>query len=249
MRYASGKTRISEQIMNAILTHTFESNLTLVSLFCGALSVETKLAPHFDSIICNDLQPYLIELYKSMQSGWLPPDSVSLDDYYYVKEHKDENKALTAFVGFGCSFGGKWFAGYGRHGTKDKHAKERSVCEESKRALIRDIGILKDAVFTCLDYRSVPLPDNSVIYADPPYKNKMAAYGIKEKFDTNEFWNYIRKISKEHIVFISELEAPSDFVPIWEKQIKRQINNLADGGQFNSTEKLFIHKDYIKGEQ
>ena len=92
MRYASGKTRISEQIMNAILTHTFESNLTLVSLFCGALSVETKLAPHFDSIICNDLQPYLIELYKSMQSGWLPPDSVSLDDYYYVKneEYHDE---------------------------------------------------------------------------------------------------------------------------------------------------------------
>ena len=28
----------------------------------------------------------------------------------------DENPALTGFVGFGCSFGGKWWGGY----AKDK---------------------------------------------------------------------------------------------------------------------------------
>ena len=264
MHYASGKTRIARQIAYEICkwkdkccelystfnnnthTHTTEDELTLVSLFCGGLSVETKLAPCFNHIICNDLQPYLIELYKALQNGWIPPDELSVEDYYYIKEHKDENKALTAFAGFGCSFGGKWFAGYGRHGTKDNHAKERSMCEESKRALLRDLEILKDAEFTCLDYKDVELPKGCVVYADPPYKGKMAAYGIKEKFDNAEFWDYMREISKDHLVFISELEAPDDFVAIWERDIKRQINNIVEGGQFKSTEKLFIYKDNVK---
>lgn len=238
-QYSSGKSRISKAISEVIRNDKSKSCLTLVSLFCGGLSVETKLAPYFDKVICNDKQEYLIELYKALQNGWQPPDSLSEEEYKYIKEHKDENKALTAFVGFGCSFGGKWFGGYGRHGTKDKHASERSMCEESKRALLRDIGILYNCEFLCLDYRDVPLPDSCVVYADPPYKGKMAAFGLKEKFDIDEFWDYMRVISKEHKVYISELEAPDDFKAIWEKPVLRQIANC-NAENFVANEKLFV---------
>lgn len=219
-------------------------NGTLISLFCGGLSVETKLAPYFNKIICNDKQEYLIDLYKALQNGWIPPDTVSEEEYKHIKQHKEENRPLTAFVGFGCSFGGKWFAGYARHGTKGKHSQEKSSCDESKRALLRDIGILKNAEFISKDYKDVTLAPDSVIYADPPYKNKMAAYGLKEKFDTDEFWEYMREISKEHDVFISELEAPEDFVPIWEKQVLRQLSNCS-APNFISKEKLFIHNSRV----
>lgn len=212
------------------------------------MSVETRLARYFSKIICNDKQEYLIELYKALQQGWVPPDEVTEDDYKYVKEHKDENKALTAFIGFGCSFGGKWFGGYGRHGTKDKHALERSMCLESKRALLRDIEILKDAEFTCFDYRDVVLPDNCAIYADPPYKGKLAGYGLKEEFDSDEFWEWCRINSENHDIFISELEAPPDFIPIWERQVLRQIDNC-NNNNFKSVEKLFVfNEQYKRGE-
>lgn len=244
MRYSSGKTRIAKQIASAIMTHTHthtqENKLTLVSLFCGGLSVETKLAPHFDQIICNDKQPYLIALYKAIQNGWIPPDELTEEEYRYIKNNKDENPALTGFVGFGCSFGGKWFGGYGRHGTKDKHAEERSMCQESKRALMRDINILKNCEFTNMDYHDIILPDNAVVYADPPYKGKMAAYGLAETFNSEEFWDWVRNNSSQHMIFISELEAPDDFVPIWERQVLRQLANC-NAENFSTREKLFIY--------
>lgn len=179
----------------------------------------------FDKVILNDKQEYLIELYKALQNGWVPPESLSEDEYKYVKEHKNEDKALTAFVGFGCSFGGKWFGGYGRHGVKDNHAAERSMCEESRRALLRDLEILKNAKFMCLDYRDIDIPDGSVIYADPPYKDKMAAYGLQDQFDTGEFWEWCREKSDNHLIYVSELEAPDDFEAIWEKPVLRQLAN------------------------
>ena len=224
-----------------------ESKGTLVSLFCGGLSVETRLSKYFDKIICNDKQEYLIALYRAVQEGWIPPDSISEEEYKYIKNNKDEDKALTAFVGFGCSFGGKWFGGYGRHGTKGKHCAERSMCLESKSALLRDIDILKDATFLCEDYRDVVLPDGCVVYCDPPYKNTMSAYGLKTIFDSEEFWDWVRENSTEHHIYISELNAPDDFVPIWEKEKIRFINNNKTGNKdiFKVTEKLFVHESNI----
>ena len=65
----------------------------------------------------------------------------------------------------------------------------------------------------------VEIPKGSVVYADPPY------FGTKpisrQKFDTNEFWDYMREISKDNKVFISEQNAPDDFKCIWENPLTR----------------------------
>ena len=107
------------------------------------------------------------------------------------------------------------------------------------------IGILcgKSAEKILNDYRDVILPDAAIVYADPPYNNT-TAYFSNEKFNTSEFWQYARDISERgHLIFISELHAPEDFVCVWQKQIKRQLdcnkNNL-----FTSTEKLFVHRSF-----
>ena len=51
----------------------------------------------------------------------------------------------------------------------------------------------------------------------------------------------MRKISKEHIVFISEQFAPDDFIPIWEKPFTRTLD-VNKNNQFKVIEKLFVHK-------
>ena len=96
-----------------------------------------------------------------------------------------------------------------------------------------------DAEFICKDYREVELPMGCVVYADPPYDNT-TGYG-KEKFNSEEFWEYMRKISKEHIVFISEQTAPDDFISIWEKPFTRTLDRNKDN-QFKVVEKLFTYK-------
>jgi DNA adenine methylase len=202
-------------------------------LFCGSCSIESKVKG-FDKVICNDKHEYLIELFKGIQNGYELPELITEEQYKYIREHKDENKILTGFVGFGCSFGGKWFGGYARNKTNTNYALQ------SKKSLLKDMDNLMTAQFTCQDYRDVIIPNNSIVYADPPYNNT-TGYG-KDKFNSDEFWEYMRVISKNNKVFISEQTAPNDFECVWEKEFTRTLDVNKDN-QFKVTEKLFTYKN------
>ena len=204
-----------------------------MSLFCGSCAVEAKLAPHFDRVICNDKHEYLIEMLKGVQNGYELPEHISEEEYKYIKSHKDEDKILAGFVGFGCSFGGKFFGGYARNKEQTNYALQ------SKKSLLKDIVQLPNAEFTCLDYRDVEIPNGSIVYADPPYANTTTYQG--QKFDSEAFWEYMRQISKNNQVFISEQTAPDDFECIWEKPFTRTLDRNKDN-QFKVVEKLFTYK-------
>lgn len=98
---------------------------------------------------------------------------------------------------------------------------------------------LQNAWFTNLDYREVPLPLNAVIYADPPYSNTTGYQRVK--FDSFDFWNYMRRTARAgHTIFISEQDAPKDFICIWEKPYTRTID-VNKKNQIKTTEKLFTY--------
>jgi len=234
MHYQGGKSRIANDL--AWSMRGGQNGNVLVSLFCGACNVEAKVNG-YDKIICNDNQPYLIALFQALQKGYELPEVITEEQYHYIKEHKDDDPALTGFVGFACSFGGKWFGGYARDKAQVNYALR------GKKSLASKMKTLMDAEFTCLDYRDVLLPDGCVIYCDPPYENT-TKYANGD-FNTPQFWEYIRKISEDHLVYISELKAPDDFVSIWQKDVRRILDVNKDN-QFKSTEKLFVHKNNLK---
>lgn len=132
MRYLGGKCKIAKPLSELILQKK-ENAKTFVSLFCGGCAIETKLAPHFENVICNDLHPYLIAMYQALQNGYDLPENISEEQYRYIREHKDEDKALTGFVGFGCSFGGRWFGSYARDKNGVNYAKRRFCLRLAKR--------------------------------------------------------------------------------------------------------------------
>ena len=235
MQYQGGKSRIAKRIANII--DSCSTGGCFVSLFCGTCSIESKLSVSFGKMILNDKHKYLIDLLVGVQNGYELPEFISEEQYKYIRKHKDEDNILTGFVGFGCSFGGKWFGGYARNKTNTNYALQ------SKKSLLKDMSTLQAACFTCQDYKDVKLPEGCVIYADPPYNNT-TGYG-NEKFDSSEFWEYAREASKEHLMFISEQEAPDDFVVIWECPFTRTLDKNKQN-QFKVTEKLFIHKNWLK---
>lgn len=160
MRYQGGKSRIAKQIASVItnVCSQRESNLTFVSLFCGTCSIESKVTG-FERKILNDKHEYLIALLNGVKNGYELPENISLEEYQYLRTHQNEDKILSGFVGFGCSFGGKWFGGYARNKTNTNYAAQ------SKRSLLKDMSTLMDAEFSCKDYRDVELPDGCVVYA------------------------------------------------------------------------------------
>ena len=249
MQYQGGKSRIAKhiaEIINGVSRWKIEDSIhnsknnnrysggegdTFVSLFCGSCSVESKVEG-FSRIILNDKHYYLMCLLQGVQNGYSLPEYISEAQYKQIRDNKDIDPVLTGFVGFGCSFGGKWFGGYARNKTGTNYALQ------SKKSLLKDMATLMNAEIICDDYRNVAIPHGAVVYADPPYANTT---GYGERFDTDEFWVYMRLLAETgHTVFISELEAPKDFVCVWEKPFTRTLDRNKDN-QFKVTEKLFTY--------
>lgn len=230
MQYMGGKSRISKQIAE-ILNSAINKDTLFVSLFCGSCAIESKVQA--DVKILNDKHPYLIAMWQAIQNGWTPPDVVTKEEYYRVKANMDENPALTGFVGFGCSFGGKWWGGLASNKKGDNY------CAIAKRSLLKDLTGVQSATFTCLDYKNVEIPDGAVVYCDPPYANT-TGYTVGQ-FDTDEFWDYMRQLSKRSDVCISEESAPDDFECIWSQELTRTLD-YNKSNQPKKVEKLFKYK-------
>lgn len=234
MRYFGGKTRTCKDIVK-IINEYKEDGQAFLSPFVGGGWVEQYIEG--EKILC-DKHDYLIEMYKALQDGWLPPTELSREEYIHIKDNQDEQPHLTGFVGFGCSFAGKWFGGY----AKDKTG--RNYCLNAYNSIQKKIenGLLENSKFICCDYRDLK-PRDMTIYCDPPYKGTTQYdKAIVGEFNHDEFWDVMREWSKSNTVLISEYEAPEDFEVVWQKQTKLDIRDKNNEKQ-NRVEKLFKMKN------
>lgn len=100
---------------------------------------------------------------------------------------------------------------------------------------------LSDVIeFYNTDYQAVPIPDNSVIYCDIPYKGAETYHRHKKtEFDYERFYDWA--YSQTQPIFISEYFMPEDrFVCIAE--IKRTGTMSATNNAEKVTERIFIPK-------
>lgn len=186
-----------------------------------------------------DVNPYVVALLNAVRDGWDPPQDVSEDFYNEVKNNRENyDPALVGFVGFGCSFGGKFFGGYARHSEKS-----RNCAAEAFRNLAKQRPNLQDAYFYSGDYQSVEIiiPANSFIYCDPPYA-KTAKYATY--FDSVAFWVWAKSMSaKGHTVAVSEYSAPDDVLCVGERTRRKhgqpQRRKAKKGRAFIYSLKLF----------
>ena len=162
MRYFGGKARIANELSKELQSRLKEGQ-AFVDLFCGSCNVVSKIKAPVR--IANDLHKELIALHKAVQEGWIPPSSISELEYKEIKNSNEVPDYLKAFVGFGCSFSGKYWGGYARG------SEVRNYATNAKNTLLAKHKTLKDVQFTNLQYHEVSVPDNSLIYCDIPYKD------------------------------------------------------------------------------
>lgn len=229
MQYQGSKVKFAKQMLKQILPYRRDGQWW-VEPFCGSCSVTQYVS---GNRIVSDSNYYLIEMRKALQNGWIPPDNISEHEYIRIKQAK-ENYApeLVAFVGFGCSFGGKWFDGYAKNLRNENYAKQ------ARNSLIKRIENLSGAQYYCCDYKELEMPPNSLIYCDPPYAKTTRYY---KSFDHNSFWSWVRQKCRDgHLVFVSEYNASLDFESIWDYE----RNSSMDKKSYNNTytEKLFVWK-------
>jgi site-specific DNA-adenine methylase len=66
---------------------------------------------------------------------------------------------------------------------------------------LKKAPLIAGVEFSCLDYREVKIPDQTLIYCDIPYQGT-TQYGVR--FDHNAFWQWADRISRSHPVIVSE---------------------------------------------
>ena len=229
MRYMGGKFKIRKALGELINKNV--EGCDYYEPFVGAAWVlgEVKAENRYAS----DANPWLITMWKALQDGWVPPETVTKEEHQWYKKNRPRDDPMTAFVGFGCSFGGDWSGGYARDKTGHNYAKG------SSSSLLKQLPSIRTAHFSHASYKDLN-PENAFVYCDPPYQNT-TAYGDVEPFDHDEFWQVMRDWSKKNIVIVSEYAAPDDFVCVKEFQSKMGLRNKAQDQEVRS-EKVFVHE-------
>lgn len=184
-----------------------------------------------------DNNSYLIAFWKAIQRGWNPLNEVQMTKELYqdIKNHPENYSAeMVALAGFCASYNAKWFGGYA--GTvKTKINTYRNYYDEAVRNVLKQAEHIMTVAFDVADYREIKIK-NTLIYCDPPYQSTT---GYKDSFDHEEYWDWVREMSKDNIVLCSEYQAPTDFECIWQKQL---TTTLDKGSRSKAIEKLFVLK-------
>ena len=242
MKYMGSKARYAKAILAAISKNCNLADYeNWVEPFVGGANMIAEVT----SMVRrgNDINPYLICMFKAIQNGWEPSDHYSEEAYQLAKgvAKLAFNSSLNAaaeigFVGIGCSYSGKWFGGYARGNASN--GGPRNYAKESKDNLLRQKPLIQDVVFSEGHYKNMCIPKNqSIIYCDPPY-TRTTKYNFGERFESDKFWDWCNEMSqKGHKIFVSEYQAPEGWQRIWEKTVTSSLTQ--DTGSKIATERLF----------
>lgn len=195
--------------------------------FVGGCNIIDKVVHH--TRIAFDANKYLIALYKQVQSN---PESVKLaiiksrDDYNYVRANKDQFQDwYVGLVGFLTTFSNNWMGGY--------------MLDKDPERLLKGINTLLNQHLSGIqfynqDYRDIQVGKGDVYYLDPPYRIRDHYH---MPFKHEEFYDWVKFLSKDNFVLISEYYMPPEFTCIWQK-----AKFARTGFQpVLRNEKLFIH--------
>ena len=243
MIYLGGKTRIAKEILPLILADRKEGQY-FVEPFCGGCNVTAQV---LGNRIANDSNEYLIAMFVGLLSGKKYPEQIDPELYNDVKScfragSDKYDPDFMGWVGFMASYRGTFFRGYSGSIVTAK-GESRDFISMAVRNIAKQIPKLQGVEFRSGDYKNLQLPEETIIYCDPPYKDTDATY--RRSLNHDEFWQWCReRVYDGHKVYISEYQAPDDFITIWEKSIQNCIS--LDKKSYREIIYLFIKDNFKK---
>lgn len=206
MQYMGGKAKIARRVVEAILADT-DLRGVWFEPFVGGANVLEVAAPHFDRALAYDAHPDLVLMWRHVTAGGAVPEFVSREEYAALRHA--EPSWLRGFVGFGASFGGKWFGGYGDFRGTSEDLRD-ATCRASYRTVGRQAQVFArcDVKFARAGFGEVVPPPGSVVYCDPPYAGTTGyATGA---FDHDGFYATLTDRAEASAVYVSEYQIPAD---------------------------------------
>lgn len=222
MQYLGGKAGPGLRIAQ-ICSERLGPDALFVDMFCGSLNVVRHIQT--PRRLAVDACGPLITMWRAALRGWVPPTEVSREEYERIKATQDPNDPLTAFVLFGCSFGGKWCGGY---------AKNRPTQRYAEHASHQVVAKARDCIGTVLEHADFQekypgcWSPGTVLYADPPFA-ETTGYKAIGTFYSTAFWDWAEQHARRGVhVFVSEYRAPDGWQLV-DEQVATQAGRLTPG--------------------
>lgn len=228
MRYLGGKVKIAKAIAETI--RQLEPDAWLVyEPFMGGANVTVELAERFSVVLASDAHVDLILMWQAAKGGWVGPGKFTKAEYDAIRHATPS--ALRGLVGFGLSFGGKWFGGFVGEDTK------RDRQREPARAIAKQIKRLHNVDIIQAQYQELSPPSGAVVYLDPPYAST-TGYATGN-FNNAEFWETAARWRAAGAkVYVSEYAAPAGWASVWSRTFVRNMKSYFTSGA-TVTEHLF----------
>lgn len=248
MAYLGGKAKNSEHILDILNDPQFDG-MDYLEPFVGYCHILRRVE-NKKSYTASDNNPLLMSLLNGVKQNKKIP-FVTRKKYYELKDQHNNHSFERAVACFTMSYNGKAWGGYVLNNKKSpSFQKYGKVMNYRQQRINYYNNLYNNPIFRNTTLRTISYdklnPKNKLIYCDPPYQNT-TGYKIDSKdndFDHDKFWNTMRKWSKNNIVFISEYNAPKDFIQVSSNMKNSTISR--DTLKKVREEKLFIHKSLLE---
>lgn len=258
MPYMGSKSQIAEKIINIL-----PEGKILIDLFGGggAVSHCAALSYKWEKVIYNELDPLIYSAFCKAINGDFENENrwISSADFHKLK-------GSDPYVALCFSFGTN-LKNYIYSAEKEEWKKALHYCKVlrddsllritprpgsihrpaelenfDRLRRLRSMGGIKNKIMVSnADYKKVVIPENSVIYCDPPYMNT-EQYNIS--FDHESFFEWALK--QKNDVFISEYTMPEGFYLITEFE---KLGLMSPNGRTTKKELLFCNHNFELPEQ
>lgn len=230
MKYMSSKNRIAKHLLPIMLEEANKHGITKwVEPFIGGANMLDKVPDSFERI-GYDFNPHTIAALVGIRDHLEElPCEVTKEFYNSIKGSEPHN--VNSWIRYECSFASKLDNGYAINKAG------RNYAEKGKNLAIKQSPKIQNVELICDSYENLSF-ENTLIYCDPPYAGTS---GYKTgAFDHDKFFDWCRDKAKNNIVFVSEYNAPDDFIEVWQGKIKTNFASTRKTATHNAVEKLFL---------
>ena len=239
--YLGGKAKCAQHIIDA-LNHPMFNGLHYVEPFVGYAHILRRVE-NKASYRASDANPLLIVLLLAVQQKRELPRVATRDDYNALRDNRAADPLARAVAAFTYSFNGKEWGGY--VSTYERRDGRVDDIPASRRRYYDRLAVFASTVLQRVSYADLA-PHDCLVYCDPPY-DKTTRYRNAEQWNADAFWQTMREWSATNVVFVSEYDAPDDFVCVAHA---RKMSCVAGGkNQSARTENLYVHTSALARTQ
>ena len=215
--YKGNKFQIVENIYNSIVSSCPAPIRGFVDAFTGGGSFAYFAASHNYPVLANDIDSSVIALHKACKDCPL-----EIEGWAKIPYTKSGFKAILADeTAKGALIRSLWsFSNDGRTYLTSTENEQNKIEQflrgeaepNSRYKHVEDIILLQvqrklDLTFVCGSYEELRIPENFVVYCDPPYSNS-SGYRAGG-FDHDKFYKWC--LEQPGYVYISEYSMPDEF--------------------------------------